>query len=218
MTSGAVVRGCVPARDMALHALCLGRVPFAHKRSPTELIASRQCLVQLMRGGNKPGQAPGWAYHTLGGGVTCPKAAQQSGQLQSSISAAAMPEIRLPHPPIPNSVWSPNLLSGHNIVKTAKGPAPMYCNAWQHWRAADKKLARRNPLGCEKFLFLVVLFGPVYTPVELSLQAGPSQPGMPLYSFGSCPTACNANQCSVCCISASAFGAWLLPLAVERRG
>ena len=48
----------------------------------------------------------------------------------------------------------------------------MYCNAWQHRRAADKKLVRRNSLGCEKLPFLVVLFGPVYTPVEFFLQPG----------------------------------------------
>ena len=82
----------------------------------------------------------------------------------------------------------------------------MYCNARQHLHAADKKLGRINPLGCEKLLFLVVHFGPVYMPGELSLQAGPYQPNMPLYSFGSCPTACNANQCTVCCISGCFWG------------
>ena len=39
----------VPEIDMALRALCLVRVPIRHERSPTELIASRQCLAQLMR-------------------------------------------------------------------------------------------------------------------------------------------------------------------------
>ena len=39
----------VPAIDTALRALCLVRVPIRHERSPTELMASRQCLVQLMR-------------------------------------------------------------------------------------------------------------------------------------------------------------------------
>ena len=45
----------------------------------------------------------------------------------------------------------------------------MFCTARQHRHAADWELGNSKPLSFEDVLFTVVLFRPVYTPVELFL-------------------------------------------------